>query len=228
MPTRRHPATPTAHRRRGDEYYGEGSTMSRRHPRSSLPRRQLRRESDKSLYDLNERRRVEMSELCDDVRSGRYFRVTRHTSGEDCTQEVLAEVIVAGVPKPGTGGAGTFASMVSNVMTGLIGGIGANSDGLGNREKRPQRPSRSAGSSLGGGSDNQEPRPRRTSRGGIAPPPAVDGPSGTDERRSRRSSRRGIGLSNSGDGSGVREPRPPRGSPEPAQAPDRREWWEGD
>lgn len=201
--------------------------MSRRHPRSSLPRRQLRRESDKSLYDLNERRRVEMSELCDDVRSGRYFRVTRHTSGEDCTQEVLAEVIVAGVPKPGTGGAGAFASMVGNVMTGLIGGIGANSDGPVNREKRPPRPARSASSSLGDGSDVQDPRPRRTSRGGVAAPPG-EGSAGTGENRPRRSSRRGIGLTNSGDGPGVREPRPPRGAPKPAQAPDRREWWEGD
>jgi hypothetical protein len=208
--------------------------MSRRHPRSSLPRRQLRRESDRSLYDLDERRRVEMSELCDDVRSGRYFRVTRHTSGEDCTQEVLAEVIVAGVPKPGTGGAGAFASMVSNVMTGLIGGIGTNSDGLVNREKRPVRPSRSASSSLGDGSEGSE-RPRRVARGGTAVPPAGDPSTGSGEPRPRRSSRRGIGLSGSGsnsasdagDGSDD-ESRPQRDAAKPAQAPDRREWWEGD
>jgi hypothetical protein len=203
--------------------------MSRRHPRSSLPRRQLRRESDKSLYDLNERRRVEMSELCDDVRSGRYFRVIRHTSGEDCTQEVLAEVIVAGVPKPGTGGgAGAFASMVSNVMTGLIGGIGANGDGLAIREKRPQRPSRSATDSLGDGSESREQPPQRSSHGGIGLPSAGDGSSGTGEPRPRRASRKGIGLPNSGDGSGSREQRPRRDSPKRAQAPDRREWWEGD
>lgn len=185
-----------------------------------------------------------MSELCDDVRSGRYFRVTRHTSGEDCTQEVLAEVIVAGVPKPGTGGAGAFASMVSNVMTGLIGGIGTNSDGLVNREKRAMRPSRSASSSLGDGSEAPEQRPRRVTRGGTAAPPvgeasagdpSIGDPSvGSGEQRPRRSSRRGGGLSgagpNSGSGTGSddRELRPQRDTAKPEQAPDRREWWEGD
>ena len=205
--------------------------MSRRHPRSSLPRRQLRRESDKSLYDLTERRRVEMAELCDDVRSGRYFRVTRHTSGEDCTQEVLAEVIVAGIPKPGTGtgGAGAFASMVSNVMTGLIGGIGANGEGLSLREKRPQRASRTASGSLGDGSEDQEQR-TATTGGGL--PTAGDASSGTAEPRPRRAPRKSIGLPSAAEGSdreqGSREPRPQRSSPEHAQAPDRREWWEGD
>ena len=202
--------------------------MSRRHPRSSMPRRQLRRESDKSLYDLTERRRVEMSELCDDVRSGRYFRVIRHTSGEDCTQEVLAEVIVAGVPKPGASGVGTFASMVSNVMTGLIGGIGANGENLSIREKRPKRASRSASDSLGEELDDEQQRPQRTSRGATAVPAAVEVSSGPAEPpRRKRASRKGVGLSDSGDGSGTGEQRPPR-SPKPAQAPDRREWWEGD
>jgi hypothetical protein len=201
--------------------------MSRRHPRSALPRRQLRRESDKSLYDLNERRRVEISELCDDVRSGRYFRVVRHTSGEDCTQEVLAEVIVAGVPKPGTGGVGTFASMVSNVMTGLIGGIGANSDGVVIREKRPQRPSRSASTSLGETVDGEQPT-RRTSRVTTGMVPVEESLPAVDEPRPRRSSRRRAGLTNGADVAAPREPRPRGGVVEPEQAPDRREWWEGD
>jgi hypothetical protein len=217
--------------------------MSRRHPRSSLPRRQLRRESDKTLYDLNERRRVEMSELCDDVRSGRYFRVTRHTSGEDCTQEVLAEVLVAGVPRPGTGGAGAFASMVSNVMTGLIGGIGVNGDELASREKRPQRPVRSASSSLGVGLDGREqPRPSQ-GRGTAAEAPAVrDSPAlveqsvdgqpvveqRADRQHSRRATRRKIGLSDAGDRPGGQEEHSKRGSTRPQQVPDRREWWEGD
>lgn len=202
--------------------------MSRRHPRSSLPRRQLRRESDKSLYDLNERRRVELSELCDDVRSGRYFRVTRHTSGEDCTQEVLAEVIVAGVPKPATGGAGGFASMVSNVMTGLIGGIGANGERLENREKRPQRGSRTAADSLGEGTGSRDRHSQRTARGGIGLSASGGGSGARESSPPQRASRRGIGLSGSGGGSGSREHRPHRSSPQRAQAPDRREWWEGD
>lgn len=218
--------------------------MSRRHPRSSLPRRQLRRESDRTLYDLNERRRVEMSELCDDVRSGRYFRVIRHTSGEDCTQEVLAEVLLAGVPKPGTSGVGTFASMVSNVMTGLIGGIGTGGDELSLREKRPTRPSRSAGSSLGVGSDDGQPSKRRATRGATAgapvggPPAVGDAPPASEERvheervheerRARRAGHKSPAVPDAGDGSGNGEQRPRRGSPKGAQSPDRREWWEGD
>jgi hypothetical protein len=114
--------------------------------------------------------------------------------------------------------------MVSNMMTGLIGGIGANSDGLADREKRPQRGSRTAAGSLGDGSGNREQRPKRTALGKSA---SADGP-GAREQRPQRPSRRGVGLSASGDGSGGREQRPQRSSPKRAQAPDRREWWEGD
>lgn len=96
--------------------------MSRRSPRSKLPARRLRRESDGSLFDVDERRRLELAELCDDVRAGRYFRAVRHSSGEDCTHEVLSEVLAVGLPRailPGSGGGG-FESMVSSLFKGLL------------------------------------------------------------------------------------------------------------
>lgn len=97
--------------------------MRGRRQRSELPRRRLRQESDGSLYDVEERRRVELSELVDDVRSGRYFRAARHTSGENCTQEVLAQVLAAGAPKAPQSGGAAFAGMVSSVLSGIVSGL---------------------------------------------------------------------------------------------------------
>lgn len=98
--------------------------MARR-SRNELPRRRLRQESDGSLYDVDERRRVEIAELVDDVRSGRFFRAARHTSGENCTQEVLAQVLGAGAPKPTHSGGAAFAGMVSSVLSGIVNGLGS-------------------------------------------------------------------------------------------------------
>jgi hypothetical protein len=75
--------------------------MLRRRPevaKASLPHRVLRRETDGSLYDVDERRPISVAELCDDLRAGRYFRATRSDSGANCTNEVLAEVIQGAVP----------------------------------------------------------------------------------------------------------------------------------
>lgn len=134
--------------------------MPRRASRSPLPRRRLRQESDGSLYDVDERRRVELVELVDDVRSGRFFRAARHTSGENCTQEVLAQVLAAGAPKPTRSGGGAFAGMVSSVLTGIVGGLNSKSVApIGREQPRIEAvPAR-----------EQQPRPsrpRRTQSGG--------------------------------------------------------------
>lgn len=92
--------------------------MSRRRPRSTLPRRRLRRENDGSLFDVDERRRIEIAELADDVRSGRYFRAARHSSGEDCTQEVLAQVLTSSLPTP-SGAATGLGGVVNGLLSGL-------------------------------------------------------------------------------------------------------------
>ncbi len=68
---------------------------------------------------MDERPRVELAELCDAVRSGRWFRAVRHTSGEGCTEEVLATVLASGLPQPRNGGAG-FAVMVSGMVGGIV------------------------------------------------------------------------------------------------------------
>lgn len=116
--------------------------MSRRRPRSTLPRRRLRRESDGSLFDVDERRRIEPSELADDLRAGRFFRAARHSSGEDCTQEVLAQVLASSLPTPagaGVGAAGSLGSVVTNLLGGLV---TASSARLFDDEPRSDRPVR--------------------------------------------------------------------------------------
>lgn len=95
---------------------------SRRHWRegSALPKRTLRREADGSLYDVDERRRVSLSELRDDVRTGRKFKASRHDSGADCTYEVLADVVKgdgAGLKEFGTAAIGT---LLRTVGTGVV------------------------------------------------------------------------------------------------------------
>jgi hypothetical protein len=95
--------------------------LTRRRPRSDLPRRRLRKESDGALFDVDERRRIGLDELRDDIRAGRYFRAVRHSSGEDCTQEVLAQVLASGVLKPQFG-AGGLGSIVSSLLGGALSG----------------------------------------------------------------------------------------------------------
>jgi hypothetical protein len=102
------------------------------------------------LYDVDERRRVELSELVDDVRSGRYFRAARHTSGENCTQEVLAQVLAAGTPKPTQSGGAAFAGLVSGVLSGIVSGLNSKGEApvvqkqsdTGAPRKQQPRPSR--------------------------------------------------------------------------------------
>ncbi|MGH8905747.1 MAG: hypothetical protein ACRD0K_04365 [Egibacteraceae bacterium] len=70
----------------------------RARPRSALPPRSLRRDSQGALYDVEERRPVSTEELRDDVRSGRRFRAHRHDTGADCTYEVLVVVLTSALP----------------------------------------------------------------------------------------------------------------------------------
>lgn len=93
----------------------------RRRRRSTLPRRRLRKETDGALFDVDERRRIELDELRDDVRAGRFFRAARHSSGEDCTQEVLAQVLASGVPKP-QGALAGLGPLVSSLLGGALAG----------------------------------------------------------------------------------------------------------
>ena len=95
--------------------------MSRRRARSALPTRRLRRESDGSLYDLDERRRIETTELADDIRAGRHFRAVRESSQQDCTQEVLTQVLTAALPRPSVG-TGGFESMIASVIGNIANG----------------------------------------------------------------------------------------------------------
>lgn len=84
---------------------------------SRLPRRRLRKESDGSLFDLDERRRIDIAELADDLRGGRFFRAARHSNGADCSHEVLAQLMASAAPSTMLGG-GTQ-SMVGSVFGGL-------------------------------------------------------------------------------------------------------------
>jgi hypothetical protein len=95
--------------------------LTRRRQHSDLPRRRLRKESDGALSDVDERRRIGLDELRDDIRAGRYFRAVRHSSGEDCTQEVLAQVLASSVLKPQFG-AGGLGSVVSSLLGGALSG----------------------------------------------------------------------------------------------------------
>jgi hypothetical protein len=49
-------------------------------------------------------RQVSLGELLDDLRSGRPFRVTRRSSGANCTVEVLAEVLYSAISDAPVGG----------------------------------------------------------------------------------------------------------------------------
>jgi hypothetical protein len=82
----------------------------------------LRRETDGLLFDIDERRRVELGELRDNIRDGRFFEAVRHSTGEDCTHEVLNEVLLLTLPKPPIDGAG-LSSLASTLLGGMFSGL---------------------------------------------------------------------------------------------------------
>jgi PHB/PHA accumulation regulator DNA-binding domain len=114
---------------------------------AGLARRSLRRESDGSLYDLDERRRVSLGELRDEVRDGRRFRACHHETGADCTNDVLMDVLQSGVAGRGGVDLGAMASVVRLVGNGIIdvlddrdGRRGRRGDGRGRSQPRPAPP----------------------------------------------------------------------------------------
>jgi len=85
--------------------------------RKISPPRKLRRERDGSLFDVESEQSVSLSELAEDVKDGRRFRVSRAVSGSACTNEVLVEILRAALPdvSAATGGLETAGS-----ATGLL------------------------------------------------------------------------------------------------------------
>jgi hypothetical protein len=117
-------------------------SVRRRDPR---PPRRLRRDGDGELYELDEHRVISLSELAEDVRSGRRFRAYQHGSERDCTQQVLLAVLGAAAPggrlsSPGSSGAG-LAGAVGAVAAVIADrradeAAGASSDHAGRRARR--------------------------------------------------------------------------------------------
>ncbi len=90
------------------------------HRRSRLPRRELVRDSDGTLRDVTDRRRIGIDELRDDLRAGRYFRARTESTDADCTHEVLGQILAAGA-LPGSNPGGRLASLVS--LLGAFGNV---------------------------------------------------------------------------------------------------------
>lgn len=94
-------------------------------------RRLLSRHPDGRLSDEDTEREVALGELLDGLRSGHRFRVRLHTTGADCTSEVLVEVLGLALRGPGSGaGAG---GAVESLRTLLFGPPAAGA------EQRPAR-----------------------------------------------------------------------------------------
>jgi hypothetical protein len=111
-------------------------------PRSRRRRRKkILCQSDGSLYDVSERRRISPSELRDHVRDGGLFEARRQESGRDCTYEVLQEVIGRGLLQsfvPGLGGGlpglGGLAGLAGGGgALGALGSLGGLVKALGDR-----------------------------------------------------------------------------------------------
>ncbi|WP_026413414.1 polyhydroxyalkanoate synthesis regulator DNA-binding domain-containing protein [Actinomadura oligospora] len=92
------------------------------------PVRRLRLEPDGDLYDLEERRRVTLKELGDEVKVGRQFRVRHAETDTDCTHEVLLEVLRASLPPQTLSASGgdlfATARQVLSGATDFLGGAG--------------------------------------------------------------------------------------------------------
>jgi hypothetical protein len=134
-------------------------------------RKKILSQSDGSLYDVSERRRISPSELRDHVRDGGLFEARRQESGKDCTYEVLQEVIGCGLLQsfvPGLGGGlpglGGLAGLAGGGgALGALGSVGgladlvkALGDGANDRgwDEAPRR-SRRRPSDSGGRADSQ-------------------------------------------------------------------------
>ncbi|MEV5573245.1 polyhydroxyalkanoate synthesis regulator DNA-binding domain-containing protein [Spirillospora sp. NPDC052269] len=101
------------------------ATSDRRRPHV----RRLRLEPDGDLYDLDERRRIALKELGDEVKAGRQFRVRHGETGTDCTHEVLLEVLRTSLPPQTLSASGgdlfATARQILSGATDFLGGAGA-------------------------------------------------------------------------------------------------------
>jgi hypothetical protein len=119
-------------------------------PRDPRPARVLRRDGDGTLYDLEERRTIPITELAEEVRVGRRFRAHQQGSERDCTQQVLLEVLGAvGSTGPVSLSAGSRLQGLAGAVSAVAGAItdrqGQERDGAGaprsvNGAGRPARP----------------------------------------------------------------------------------------
>ena len=134
----------------------------------------LRREADGILHDISEGRRVSASELRQDVRDGRQFRVEDSRTGTDCTFEVLAEV-VWGVAPAGQSGGGLGG--VTNLLSGLGSMQGLADVTVRRLLDRADETDFWDRGRRGGNSGRREPRRRRSERAPVEPPDpdAADG-----------------------------------------------------
>lgn len=89
-------------------------------PGSGMFTRVLRRDSDGTLYDLEEHRPVSIEELRGDLGSGRHFRAHRHDLGADCTYEVLVEVLAAALPAWTLPAKGDLETVMDGLWKGLF------------------------------------------------------------------------------------------------------------
>jgi hypothetical protein len=139
------------------------------------------RESDRTLYDVTERRRISLAELRDFVGDGGYFEARRHDSGADCTAQVLQDLLsdsLATAVVPGLSSAGMPMPLELFLrMTELRAG---HSD---RRWDLPERDDRRRRSSDDGRSRDWEAGPRPPSRSADSP----DWPAGEERAASERS-----------------------------------------
>ena len=88
-------------------------------------RKKVIRKNNGSLFDATERRKISAEELRAYVRDGGLFEARRKESGDDCTYEVLQEIMGMGLLQsliPGLGSGGLGGGL--GALTGLGGGGG--------------------------------------------------------------------------------------------------------
>jgi hypothetical protein len=114
----------------------------------------LRREPGGELLDLEKRRVVSISELREDVRAGRRFRVEDREGGRDCTYAVLGCVVKGGTAGSRDGElADPLSALVRNVLDwaaeDVAEGRGSRGEGVMSRARRRRRTGRRHSSSIG-------------------------------------------------------------------------------
>jgi hypothetical protein len=135
--------------------------VRRRLVKDPRPPRSLRRDDDGTLYDLDERRTITITELAEDVRVGRRFKARQQGSERNCTQQVLLQVLAAAGPAkaPSLPGAGGQLHGLAGAVGAIAGAIADRRDGAsadGDRDRGILGRGRSANGT------GHKPRPRIT------------------------------------------------------------------